>query len=260
MDWHRTELNVNQILGTYTQCFDRIGSPGVSFVRVVRIAGSMVIPARCATGGDDAVGFGGWQPGAGNRAVGGGRRGHVRDVIHAFTEIGLTCLDPRWAGGRPRLLSPEEEEFVVATAVTRPAKLGRPFTRWSIRKLADYLPTIAGRMIRIGREALRCLPARHAVAFQRTKTWKESADPERTPSSSVSRRRWRGSRIARSPSTSSGRSGFVPPRPLARPGAAGPIEWPRPNTARTVSPIFTTAATRLAMTPCGVSTGGTRAR
>ncbi|MFE3772188.1 helix-turn-helix domain-containing protein [Streptomyces sp. NPDC059122] len=28
----------------------------------------------------------------------------VRDVIHRFNEIGLACLDPQWAGGRPRLL------------------------------------------------------------------------------------------------------------------------------------------------------------
>jgi transposase len=42
----------------------------------------------------------------------------VRDVIHHFNEIGLACLDPRWAGGRPRLLSSDDEEFVVATAAT----------------------------------------------------------------------------------------------------------------------------------------------
>jgi transposase len=103
----------------------------------------------------------------------------VRDVIHRFNEIGLACLDPRWAGGRPRLLSPDEEDFVVATATTRPTKLGQPFTRWSIRKLAAYLRRVHGRVIRIGREALRCLLARHGITFQRTKTWKESPDPER---------------------------------------------------------------------------------
>jgi hypothetical protein len=57
--------------------------------------------------------------------------GTVRDVIHRFNEIGLACLDPRWAGGRPRLLSPDDEDFVVQTATTRPTKLGQPFTRWS---------------------------------------------------------------------------------------------------------------------------------
>jgi transposase len=53
----------------------------------------------------------------------------VRDVIHRFNEIGLACLDPRWAGGRLRLLSTDDENFVVQTATTRPTKLGQPFTR-----------------------------------------------------------------------------------------------------------------------------------
>ncbi|MDH6221575.1 transposase [Streptomyces pseudovenezuelae] len=96
-------------------------------------------------------------------------QGTVRGVIHRFNQIGLACLDPRWAGGRPRQLSPDDENFVVQTAKTRPRKLGQPFTRWSIRKLAAYLRKVHGRGIRIGREALRCLPARRGITFQRTK-------------------------------------------------------------------------------------------
>jgi transposase len=103
----------------------------------------------------------------------------VRDVIHRFNEIGLACLDPQWAGGRPRQLSDDDEDFVIATATTRPVKLGQPFTRWSLRKLVAYLRKVHGRVIRIGREALRSLLARRGVTFQRTKTWKESPDPDR---------------------------------------------------------------------------------
>src|SRR3954471_3045468 len=103
----------------------------------------------------------------------------VRDVIHRFNEIGLACLDPQWAGGRPRLLSRDDEDFVVQTATARPIKLGQPFTRWSLRKLVAYLRKVHDRVIRIGREALRCLLARRGVTFQRTKTWKESPDPDR---------------------------------------------------------------------------------
>lgn len=55
----------------------------------------------------------------------------VREVVHRFNEIGLACLDPQWAGGRPRLLSTHHEDFVAQTATTRPTKLGQPFTRWS---------------------------------------------------------------------------------------------------------------------------------
>lgn len=100
-------------------------------------------------------------------------------MIHRFNEIGLACLDPRWAGGRPRLPSADGEDFVVQTVTTCPAKLGHPLTRWSIRKLAACLRGVHGRAIRIGREALRCLLRRRGVTFQRTKTWKASRDSER---------------------------------------------------------------------------------
>src|SRR5438309_8188216 len=59
----------------------------------------------------------------------------VRDVIHAFNAIGLAALHPRWAGGRPRLTSPDERAHIVTAAKTRPKALGRPFTHRSIRKL-----------------------------------------------------------------------------------------------------------------------------
>lgn len=90
----------------------------------------------------------------------------VDDLIHRFNETGLACLDPQWAGGRPRLLSPDDEDFVIQTATTRPRKLGQPSTRWSLRNLAAYLRNVHGRTIRIGREALRCLLARRGVTFQ----------------------------------------------------------------------------------------------
>ena len=50
----------------------------------------------------------------------------VREVIHRFNEIGLACLDPRWAGGRPRRISEDDETFIVATARTRPQALDQP--------------------------------------------------------------------------------------------------------------------------------------
>jgi transposase len=113
----------------------------------------------------------------------------VRDVIHAFNQRGLHALDPRWAGGRPRLISDEDIQFIVATATTRPKTLGLPFTRWSVRKLAAYLSgayqhvepgrglqKVPARRVRIGRERLRQVLHDHDITFQRTRTWKESTD------------------------------------------------------------------------------------
>ena len=103
----------------------------------------------------------------------------VRDVVHAFNEKGLAALDPRWAGGRPRLITEDDVEFIVTAATTRPEKLGLPFTHWSLRKLAGYLAANPSRAVRIGRERLRQILHDHGISFQRTRTWKESADPEK---------------------------------------------------------------------------------
>jgi transposase len=100
----------------------------------------------------------------------------VRDVVHAFNEKGLAALDPRWAGGRPHLISDEDIKVIVTTATARPEKLGQPFTHWSLRKLAAHL---ASRGIRVSRERLRQLLRQHGISFQRTRTWKESHDPDK---------------------------------------------------------------------------------
>ena len=96
----------------------------------------------------------------------------VREVIHRFNELGMRSLDPRWAGGRPRRISAEDEAFLVETATIRPGKLGQPFTHWSLRKLVGYLADNPRRIVRIGRERARRLLAAHEITFERTKTWK----------------------------------------------------------------------------------------
>ena len=103
----------------------------------------------------------------------------VREMIHRFNELGMGSLDPQWAGGRPRQITTDDEAFIVETAKTRPEKLGQPFTRWSIRKLVDYLADNKARVVKIGRERLRQLLAANDITFQRTKTWKESNDADR---------------------------------------------------------------------------------
>ena len=103
----------------------------------------------------------------------------VREMIHRFNEQGMASLDPKWAGGRPRRITTDDEVFIVTTATARPESVGLPFTRRSLRKLAGYLAENDLRRVVIGRERLRELLARNDITFQRTKTWKESNDPAR---------------------------------------------------------------------------------
>jgi hypothetical protein len=100
-------------------------------------------------------------------------------VIHRFNEIGLRALDPNWAGGRPRRISADNEAFIVATATSRPARVGLPFTHCSVRKLADYLAGNPVRRVELGRERLRQILRRNDISVQRTRTWKESHDPDK---------------------------------------------------------------------------------
>ncbi|WP_374205430.1 hypothetical protein [Streptomyces sp. SP2-10] len=91
---------------------------------------------------------------------------------------GRAEVDPRrQARRRPHLRDPGQPVHPQGADIRRCA-LGQPLTRWSLRKLVAYLREAHGRMILIGREALRGLLARRGVTFQRTKTWKESSDSD----------------------------------------------------------------------------------
>ena len=61
-------------------------------------------------------------------------------------------------------------------ALTRPKTLGKPYTRWSLTKLADYLVEAAV-VEDISTESIRRILDEEGVSYQRLKTWKESNDP-----------------------------------------------------------------------------------
>jgi hypothetical protein len=87
----------------------------------------------------------------------------VRDLIHRFDEIGLACLDLRWAGGRPRLLSPDDEGLRRPDGHNPPDQARSAFHPLVDPQLAAHLRKMHGRVIRITREALRCLPALRGI-------------------------------------------------------------------------------------------------
>src|SRR2546430_16781390 len=64
---------------------------------------------------------------------------HVRKVIHDFNEHGFESLRPRFRGGRPRRISTDDEQRIVAGAGARPDTPGGPYPRRSLGKLSRYL-------------------------------------------------------------------------------------------------------------------------
>lgn len=101
---------------------------------------------------------------------------YVRDVIHDFNEHGFGALDPKWSGGRPRVFDDAVRKRIARIALARPRDLGEPFTCWSLSKLGEYL--VKTRVVAsISTETLRRILLERNIRFKRTKTWKESNDP-----------------------------------------------------------------------------------
>jgi transposase len=100
---------------------------------------------------------------------------HVRKVIHDFNRHGFESLRPRFGGGRPRRISTDDEQRIVVVAGARPDTLGVPYTRWSLAKLSRYL---LGQGITVSPAQLGRILARNGISLQRTRSWKQSPDPD----------------------------------------------------------------------------------
>src|SRR5262249_25610602 len=103
----------------------------------------------------------------------------VRTVIHRFNEDGLDGIT--WypfyqTRGAPRKFLADVREQIAEVALSSPkALIG--LNQWSLPKLRDYL--IAQKVVaHISVEWLRQLLRRYKVRLRRTKTWKESTDPD----------------------------------------------------------------------------------
>jgi transposase len=103
-------------------------------------------------------------------------QGQVRRVIREFNEQGFKTLDPTEGGGRPRRIDDDQRDVIVAVALARPRDLGVPLTRWSLRRMADYLAK--EHRIDVSAEHLRRILRGEGITYQRTRTWKQSPDPD----------------------------------------------------------------------------------
>lgn len=104
---------------------------------------------------------------------------YVRKILHAFNAEGIKSLGARYGIGRPRTITDEQCRQMVALTLTAPEQLGLPFGVWSLPKLREYL--IAHRIVAaISEVHLSRILRREGLSLQRTKTWKQSNDPDYT--------------------------------------------------------------------------------
>lgn len=157
----------------------------------------------------------------------------VRDVIHRSNEIGLACLDPRWAGDRP----------AYSPVTTRTSSFRRPppdplssASTSPAGRSANPAPTCAAFTDASSASAVKP----HGACSSAAASPSSAPRPERsrptlsaTPSSTAASTSWSTSRTVSSPSMSSGPWGSGPPQGPAGRSRASPTVCRRPTTAPT---------------------------
>jgi len=104
----------------------------------------------------------------------------VRKVIHRFNAWGIEGI--RWyphtqdRTGQARKFTPEIVEQIVEVVLSPPQQL-IGMNEWSLPKLREYLMA-EGVVASISLDHLRTLLRQRKVHWRRTKTWKESTDPQ----------------------------------------------------------------------------------
>jgi len=102
---------------------------------------------------------------------------YVRQLIRRFNGGSFEALRPRQRTGRPSKYSEEEISMILEALTWRPQDVGKGYRVWSLRKLADFVVE-ADIVKEMSHTTLARILQEHGASFQRTKTWKESTDPE----------------------------------------------------------------------------------
>ncbi len=102
---------------------------------------------------------------------------YVRELLRQFNSSGLAILKQKPRSGRPPVFSEEVRSEIAEYALCPPRAVGQPFSRWSLEKLRRFL--IQRKVVRsIGLQTLCRILEEKKIRLQRTKTWKESNDPD----------------------------------------------------------------------------------
>ena len=113
---------------------------------------------------------------------------YVRHLIRTFNEGGFDALKSRKRPGRREKLSEEERSIVVEIATAPPQAFGRPFNRWSLRKLRHFLVEHHKMITPVCHTTIGPVLKKAGVSFQKTRTWKRSNDPHYKAKKNGSRR------------------------------------------------------------------------
>lgn len=102
---------------------------------------------------------------------------YVRQIIHEFNQKGFSSLWHVYGGGRKPIFSEAQREEIAQLALLPPRALKIPVNRWTLSLLAEE--AVKRKMVKsISYETVRQILMEFDVRLRRTKTWKETKDPQ----------------------------------------------------------------------------------
>lgn len=102
---------------------------------------------------------------------------YVRKLINRFNKERTEIFNIQRSPGQPVQFTEEIKSEIIEIALSPPNLLGQPFSRWSLEKIKEYL--LSKKIVKtISIETIRTVLKENRISYQRTKTWKESNDPE----------------------------------------------------------------------------------
>lgn len=102
---------------------------------------------------------------------------YIRELIRRFNKEGTEIFTIHRSPGQPVQFTEEIKSEIIEIALSPPKLLGEAYSRWSLEKIKEYL--LKKKILRtISIETIRAILKENRISYQRTKTWKESNDPD----------------------------------------------------------------------------------
>jgi transposase len=100
----------------------------------------------------------------------------VRTWIKRFNAEGIPGLYDAPRPGAPRVVTPEYCERLLVVVRQRPRSLERPYSMWTLERLADFMAEETG--IRVSKVTVRRILLEHDIVMSRPQHKVNSPDPE----------------------------------------------------------------------------------
>ncbi len=102
---------------------------------------------------------------------------NIAVIINDFNNNGIQSIYPKKHTGRPAAITEEQKAQLIELIRVSPRALGYPFNSWTLYRLKTAAVE-RGIFAKVSHMSIKRILDSERISLQRTKTWKESNDPD----------------------------------------------------------------------------------